>query len=237
MNFQNEMKASKRMARVAGLWYLLLAITSGFSWMVITKTFVAGDAILTAKNILTTESQYIISIISNIVAQISFIYLVLTLYRLLKKVNELQAGLMLTFVLVSVPIMFINIIFQIGAFVILSRANYLKVFTADQIAVYATMFIHLNIIGVHVVEIFWGLWLFPLSYLVYQSNFFPRIIAFLLFISGGGYLVGSFTYLINPGIYGVIEKYLSIPESLGELVMLFWLLIKGVSIPKKNTNS
>jgi hypothetical protein len=124
MNYPDEINASKRMARVAGLWYLLLAITSGFSWMYITQTFVAEDALLTAKNILSTQFQYLISIFSNIAGQISFIFLVLTLYRLFKKVHESQAKLMLAFVLVSVPIMFINIIFQTGAFVILSRPNY-----------------------------------------------------------------------------------------------------------------
>jgi hypothetical protein len=236
MDYSDEMNANKKIARIAGLWYLILAITSGFSWMYITKTFIAGDAVLTAKNIITTESQYLISIISNIVGQISFIFLVLALHRLLRKVNEFQARLMLTFVLVSVPIMFINIIFQTGAFVILGRADYLKLFTKDQTAALATMFIHLNIMGVHVVEIFWGLWLFPLGYLVYRSNFIPKIIAFLILISGGGYLVGSLTSLVFPGIYTLIEKYLSIPESLGELVMLFWLLIKGVSMAEKNIN-
>ena len=97
------------------------------------------------------------------------------------------------------------------------------------------MFLHFNMIGVHVVEIFWGLWLFPLGYLVYQSKFIPGIIAFLLLISGGGYLAGSLTSLVFPGFYAVIQRYLSIPESLGELVMLFWLLIKGVSMSEKNT--
>ena len=237
MNYPNEMNERKKAARVAGLWYLLLAITSGYSWMYITRTFVPGDAVVTTNNIFATESQYIVSIIGNIVSQISFVFLALTLYRLLKKVNESQAGLMLTLVLVSVPIMFVNIIFQTGAFVILNRADYMKVFTANQIAAFVTMFIHLDVIGVHIVEIFWGLWLFPLGCLVYKSEFIPKFIAALLVISGAGYIVGSLTSLVIPDIYMMIEKYLSIPEALGELVMLFWLLIKGVRVSEKITVS
>jgi hypothetical protein len=237
VNNPGEMNGNKRIARVAGLWYLLLGITSGFSWMYITKVFVTGNATLTAHNILATESQYLVAIISSIIGQISFIFLVLALYRLLKKVNEVQARLMLTLVLISVPIMFINIFFQTGAFVILSRADYLKVFTADQISALATMFVSLNITGVHTVEIFWGLWLFPFSYLVYKSNFFPKVLALLLAISGAGYLVGSITSLLIPGFFALIQSYLSIPEASGELVMVFWLLIKGVTMPDNKANS
>ena len=95
------------------------------------------------------------------------------------------------------------------------------------------MFLHLNIIGVYVVDIFWGLWLLPLAYLTYQSNFFPKIIALVLVISGLGYIVDSLSFLINQEAHTMLRNYLSIPEALGEVTMLLWLLIKGVSMPDK----
>ncbi len=229
-NNLEEMNASKRIARLAGLWYLLLGITSGFSWMCMTSIFVAGNAALTVNNILASEPQFLMAIISNITGQISFIFLVLSLYHLLKHVNELLARLMLTLVVVSVPIMFINILFQTGALAVLRRAEYLQVFSADQLSSLAMMFINFNIVGVHIAGIFWGLWLFPLSYLVYKSKYFPKILAVLLIISGVSYLIGSLTSLIIPEVYAVIEKFLSLPEATGELAMIFWLLIKGITI-------
>ena len=229
-NNLEDMKVNKRIARVAGLWYLLLGITSGFSWMYITRIFVAGNAALTVNNILVSEPQYLMVIISNIVGQISFIFLVLALYHLLRHVNELQARLMLTLVVVSVPIMFINILFQTGALAVLRRADYLQVLSADQLSSLAMLFINLNLIGVHIAGIFWGLWLLPFGYLVYKSKYFPNILAVLLIISGVSYLIGSLTSLIIPEVYVVIEKFLSLPEAIGELAMIFWLLIKGITI-------
>jgi hypothetical protein len=229
MNDLTEINGYKKTARIAGLWYLVLAIPSAFSWMYITKIFIPNDAVLTVQNILTTEFQYLIAILSNIVAQIGFIFLVLILYRLLKKVNEFQAKLMVILVLVSVPIMFINVIFQSGAIAILNRANYIKILTSDQIVTYSTLFIHIYIIGVQVVDIFWGLWLFPFGYLIYKSNFIPKVIGILLFISGLGYIISSITYLIIPNMYTIIQNFISIPESIGEVVILLWLLIKGIS--------
>jgi uncharacterized membrane protein len=233
-NNLEEMHVNKRIARVAGLWYLLLGITSGFSWMYLTRIFVAGNATLTVSNILASEPQYLMAIISNIIGQISFIFLVLALYRLLKHVDETQSKLMLTLVVVSVPIMFTNIFFQTGVLVVLRGADYLKVFSVDQLSSLAMMFINLNITGVHIVGIFWGLWLFPLSYLVYKSKYFPKILAVLLIISGVCYLTGNLTSLIIPEVYVVIEKFLSLPEAIGESAMILWLLIKGITISENN---
>ena len=228
-----ELNENKRTARIAGLWYLVLAIGAGYSWMYITKTFVLDSAVLTVQNIIATETQYITSIICSIIGQIGFIFLALTLYRLFKNVNQIQARLMLTLVIISVSVMFVNIIFQTGTLVFLNRTNYFTAFSVEQVSEFATLFFHLNIIGVYVVDIFWGLWLFPLAYLTYHSNFFPKIIAYVLVISGISYVFASFCFIIKPEILTILGTYLSIPQSLGEVVMLLWLLIKGVSTPAK----
>lgn len=231
MSPTNDFQENKKTARIAGLWYLVLAIGAGYSWMYITKTFVPDSATLTVQNILATQTQFIISIICSIIGQIGFIFLALALYRLFKNVNQSQARLMLTLVLISVSIMFVNIIFQTSALVFLNRTAYFTAFTTAQIAELTTMFLHLNIIGVYVVDIFWGLWLLPLAYLTYQSKFFPKIIAIVLVISAIGYIVDSLSFIINQEVHSILRNYLSLPEALGEVVILLWLLIKGVSTP------
>ena len=222
----------KQIARIAGFWYLLLGIGAGYSWIYTTKVFVAGNAALTANNILHSESQYLIAIVSSIIGQVAFIMLGLALYRLLKHVHETQARIMITFVLVSVPIMFVNIIFQTEVLFVLNRADYLNVFSTEQINSLSLLFLNLYFTGVHIVEIFWGLWLFPFSYLVYKSNYFPKFFTVLLILAGISYLIGSLAYLINLKFYSTIQMYLSIPESIGELSIVFWLLLKGVKEQK-----
>ena len=229
MSKLNEMNKNKKTARIAGLWYLVLAIGAGYTWFYINKTFVPESAIATAQNILATETQYIASILLSILGQIGFVFLALTLYRLFKNVNQTQAKLMLTLVSISVAVSFVNIIFQIGALVFLNRASYLTAFTTGQNYELATMFLHFNIFGVYVVTIFWGLWLFPLAYLTYKSNFFPKIISYLLVISGICYMLASLSFIISPEMHKILESYLSIPQTIGEITMLLWLLIKGVS--------
>ena len=233
MNKLNEMNENKKTARIAGLWYLVLAIGAGYTWFYINKTFMPESAVLTAQNILATETQYIASILLSIVGQIGFTLLALTLYRLFKNVNKTQARLMLTLVSISVAISFVNIIFQTGALVFLNRASYFTTFTTEQIYELTTMFLHLNIFGVYVVTIFWGLWLFPFAYLAHKSNFFPKVIAYLLVISGICYIFASLSFIISPEVHKTLESYLSIPQTIGEVSVLLWLLIKGVSVSDK----
>jgi hypothetical protein len=227
----------KRIARIAGIWYLVLAIGAGFNWMFITGIYVNGDAALTAQHIIQSGFQYIVAILFSITGQIGFIFLGLALYQLLKQVNERIAKTMLTLILVSIPVAFACIIMEAGALFVLERADYLNVFSERQIQAVALAFIDLHIVGIHTVEIFWGLWLFPFAYLIYKSNIFPKILAVLLMLSGISYCIGSLSYLINPVFFAKAANILSIPETIGEVSILLWLLIKGVSGESYRTNN
>jgi len=227
------MKENKRIARIAGIWYLLFVITAGLSQMYLTKTFVAENAVTTAQNILATKNQYLFSIFGSIFGHIiCFLFLVLALYRLLKNVNIIQAKLMLSLVLVSVAVMFVNIIFQTGALFVLNRAEYFTEFTAGQIFEISTLFLQLRFIGEYVVGIFWGLWLFPLAYLVYKSNFIPKFIAYLLVFAGICHIADCVLFLTNQNTHTILTDYI-MALALGEAVLFLWLLIKGVSVPRK----
>jgi hypothetical protein len=222
------MNENKKIARIAGVWYFLFVITSGLCQMYLTKTFVADNAVATAQNILTTQSQYLLSIFGSIFGHIiCFLFVALMLYRLLQNVTKTQAKLMLSMVLVSVAVMFVNIIFQTGALFVLNRAEYFTEFTTRQIYEISALFLQLRFIGEYVVGMFWGLWLFPLAYLVYKSNFIPKIISCFLILAGICHIVDCTLFLTNQSIHTVLTNYLML-GAMGEIVLFLWLLIKGI---------
>ena len=221
-------QTERRTARIAGLWYLLLAAGSGYSWFYMAAAYVEGDAAATTAKILATGSGYLASIAGSVVGQVGFLLLALALYRLFRRTSEPQARLLASFVMVSVPIMFANIVFQAGAYALLTRADFLNVFAASQAKALAMVLVQLHIVGVHIVEVFWGLWLFPFARLAYRSGLFPRILAVLLAVSGGAYVVCSASYLLVPNAFAILERYLSLLEAAGEIPMLVWLLSVGV---------
>ena len=78
---------------------------------------------------------------------------------------------MVTFVLVSVPISFLNVLNEIAALELLSGASFLGVFQKSQLDALVMVFLNLHSDGLDVVNIFWGLWLFPFGVLVYMIGF------------------------------------------------------------------
>ena len=80
--------------------------------------------------------------------------------------------------------------------------------------------------------IFWGLWLFPLGWLVFRSGFVPKILGVLLILGGFWYVSIFVGTVFDPGyqntifasIIGIIS---GIPSVMGELGTAIWLLIMG----------
>jgi len=218
-----------RTARIAGLLYLTMVPLGFFGMFGHSNLIVPGDAATTVSNIKASELLFRFSIMSALVVQIVNILLVLVLYKLLRPVNRTHALLMVVFFLVSVPITMLNEVNQFAALKLLSDANYLAVFETDQLYAQVLLFLDLHEHGIHISGMFWGLWLFPMGYLVFKSDFLPKILGVLLIIGGVGYLADSIRFFFFPS-FGSIAIY----TFWGELLLPLWLLIKGVNVEKWN---
>jgi len=116
---------------------------------------------------------------------------------------------------------------QIAVLLLLSGADYLTVFSADQLDALVLLFLNLHEAGFEIIaQIFFGLWLLPQGLLVYKSGFLPRILAVLLMIATFGYLIDVVTFFLFPDFDVNIAQFTFI----GEVTMLLWLLIKGVNV-------
>ena len=221
------MNSTKRTARIAGVLYVLLVLTGVFSLIYVPTTLVVfGDATATAENIRSSELLFRSGILSGLVSNVIFVFLVLALYRLLKETSHKQAMLMVTLVVISVATGFANTINQLGALIALSGADFLSVFEKPELDAIAYLFIRLNSWGIQIIQIFWGLWLFPFGLLVYRSGFIPKILGVLLMIAGFGYLLGSLMFQILPQYDDALSTFIMVLE-MGELPIIFWLLIVG----------
>ena len=226
------MNSTKKQARVAGLLYLLAAIPAPIGLMYVPgKLIVSGDATATADRIRASESLVRLGIASELFHQTLAIFLVLALYRLFKAVNEtLARQVVILGALVSVPIMFVNVLNEIAALVLVSDAGFLSVFDKHQLDALAYLFFDLHSQGINVAAVFWGLWLFPFGLLVIRSGFIPRPLGVLLIIAGFGYLASSFTSLILPQHEKLVGQ-ITMVFNFGELPIMFYLLIWGARVP------
>ena len=198
-----------------------------------TVLVVAGDAVTTTKNIMANIGLFRLSIATALIIQVAHIFIVLLLYKLLKPVSKNLASLMVIFMLVSVPITMLNELNHFAVLLLLSGADYLKVFTAGQLQALVPMFhdLHEYVIN-NIASIFWGLWLFPMGYLVFKSGFISKIPGVLLIIAGSGYLIDTFAKILSPNYGATIIATFVMVTMVGEVVFPIWLLIKGVNVEK-----
>lgn len=214
------------LARVAGFLYLIMAPLGIFGILYVPSIIIVpGDAAATANNIMASESLFRLSIVSALLTQVVFIFLVLFLYQLLKPVNKSHALLMVILVLVAVPIAMLNELNQFAALLLLSGADYLPAFEPDQLHSQVMLFVDLHEDGILIAQIFWGLWLLPLGLLVFKSGFLPRFLGVLLVIGCFGYVIDSFALILFPSFKPIAQF-----TFIGELLLPLWLLIKGVNI-------
>jgi len=221
------MTTLQKNARVAGLLYLLIAITGPFVLLYVPgKLFVPGDASATANNILAHVTLFKAYIVVGLLSELFFIALVLALYRLLHDVSRELAIVMVVLVLIDAPMAFLSVANQVATLAIVQGADFLSAFDQPQRNALATLLINIDKLGLPVSEIFWGLWLLPLGLLVYRSSFLPRFLGVWLLINGIAYVIISFTGILVPQHVGIVNT-IAFPILFGELAFMLWLVIIG----------
>ena len=221
------MDSEKRLARIAGSLYLVVAVLGGFAELYVrARIVVPGDAAATADNIRESATLFRVGFASDLVQATFFLFTAMALYLLLRNVNELVARGMVVIVAVSVAIICLNLLNQFMA---------LQVATGGGSDALAGQFAEMHAAGYLIAQIFFGLWLLPLGYLVFRSGFFPKAIGVLLAIGCFGYLADTFVQFLAPGIAASVEPFVVAPAAIGELSLVVWLLVKGVRVAERRT--
>jgi Domain of unknown function (DUF4386) len=218
--------------RLAGVLYVVTSIFGFFAMgYVPNKLIVHGDATATANNLTASETLFRLGIASQLIGMAGFIFVALALYELLKGVDRRQAALMVILIVVSIPIAFLNEVNSMAALLLVRGADFLSAFDKPEREAMAMLFLNLHGRGLVFCELFWGLWLLPLGYLVYKSRFLPRFLGVWLTLAGLGWVILCFTGILLPRYADKLNTYFQ-PLILGEIAFMLWLVIKGAKPPQ-----
>ena len=222
--------------RCAGLLYILTSIVGVFAMAYVpSKIIVHGNAAATANNIAAHETLFRLGIASELVGQAGFIFVAIALYDLFKGVNKRLSSLMVTLIVVSIPIAFLNELNSIASLILARGTGAVSAFEKPQRDALAMLFVNLHGSGFDVAGIFWGLWLLPLALLVYRSRFLPRFLAVWLALAGFAWLIISLTGVVLPQYQDKVSS-ISQPAVVGEIAFMLWLAIKGAKPPALDAN-
>lgn len=216
----------------AGSLYLTFILTGIFAHFFVRVSIIEpGNAAVTAQNIMDKEFIFRLGFITDLTYIVSLIFLGLTFYRLFQQTDRNYARLLLALVLVTSIMLGANMLNQFAAQYVLSGVDYLNVFESEQLQAMSLFFLDLHNHGVHIGDLFFGLWLLPLGYLLIKSDLFPgvsaKIFGGLLLVGFVGYEIDFASYFLFPEKYVIISKFATIPADLGGVVLCFLLIIEG----------
>ncbi len=230
------MRERQRLARVAGLLYLLMSVTSAFSLASIPSWSVgATDASAVVRKILDAPLRYRLGAVSELASQVIFVFLVLALFELLKEVHRTRALAMVALVLVQVPMGFANLLLGLAPLVVQSGASYLSVFSKEQLDALTLVALNTRGYGVKSLMVFWGLWLLPFGMLVYRSGFLPRVLGVLLLVGCFGHVAVGTASLLMPSLERTVAPLTAL--ALGEILICLWLLTRGANPASQHQHS
>lgn len=230
------MSLPKRLARIAGLLYLVVAIFGGFAFgYVLTKVYVPGDATTTAANVLANAGLVRSGVVADLFQATVFVFLAMVLYRLLNHVNKSAASAMVVLVAIATTIMCLNDVFQFAAVLVATNGSYVNALGAAGSNAIVLLLLDMQHYGFLIAQIFFGLWLVPLGYLAFKSGMFPKALGVVLIVGGASYLVDMLVAFLSPDLSAIIHGFLAVPPTIAEVWMLGYLLVKGVRVSTDST--
>lgn len=226
------------LARTAGLVYLTVVVSGIITLAYVPAQLVEPEnASQTVANIRASEHLFRVGILAGFVCYTAFLLLPLTLYRLLGHVNRTAGLLMVAFAVVSVPISLANMANKLDVLTLLRDEALLQVLTTEQLNAAVMLSLAQYNRGLLASALFWGLWLFPLGYLILKSRALPRVLGVLLIAGCFGYLAQVFGAILFASYADTaMARYATLPASLGEIGTCLWLIIMGAKVaPAEST--
>jgi uncharacterized membrane protein len=222
------MRTIKVQARIAGALYALVALSGPIGLVYVPNKLIhSGDAAATANAIRVSADLLRAGIASELFHQAVEVWLVLALFRLFQPVDRHLARSMAILGFLPIPIVFLNTLNEVAALLLQSGVGYFSAFTSQQLDALTMLFMRIHGMGFQVAGIFWGLWLFPFGGAIVRSAFIPRILGYLVWLAGIGYVVEATILLVLPQFRDSVVVDIAGILDVGELPIIFWLLLVG----------
>jgi len=222
-------------ARTAGVLFLLSLIGGGFGEGYIpSKIIVSNDPAATAANIKTFAFLFRLGFAGFLLESLCDTALSLNFYVLLKPVNKQLSLLAAFFGLMATATFAVTELFYFMAMYWLGDAGYLKTFPPEQLQAMAFLSLKYYTYGGAVFTAYYGVAWIVRSYLIFRSGYLPKLIGVLMGIGGFGFVVRNLLLVLAPAYASDVFLMLLFP---GGLLLMVWLLIRGVDIAKWNTRT
>jgi hypothetical protein len=225
-----EQKQLIKIARLAGVWYLILAISGLFGFMIFhPQIFETKDPQKTLNNLINLAFISRIRLLFELLIIISQALAAVWFYKLFRAINKGAAYALGIWGTANSVIIMVSAISMSSA---IDIANSSQPFEEKILLIQLLSSLISNTWSIG--GLFFGLWLIPMGSIVVSSGRMPIWLGRILIIGGIGYILQTF---INcTGIKSSFIDILVIPATVGEFWMIGYLLIYGIRPAINNEN-
>lgn len=220
---------SKRYARIAGLFYLTIAVAGGYAIAYVPAELFGGKSAGTLAEIAARPGFFLSGIAGDVVMMLAEVVVTAMLFFMFRPVSPALslAAALARFAMVAV--MATMLFFQAALYMIATGAMPLDGMEGAMRADLGDLLRAMHDAGVWIWQIFFTVHLWLLGALVLASGWFPRLLGFGLIVGGTGYLVDSIHAFALPdtALLGILKVALLIIVTLSELGFALWLVIRG----------
>jgi hypothetical protein len=217
--------APARVARITGGLYVVYIVANVLATML--GQIGMGGAPEVYQAIVTNEGSFRLALTLALVTGLLFVLVAWGLYVLLRPVNRSLALLFLVLNAVGVAIAGASLIWLMPALLQGDAGSGMQTFAAGQLEGVAYLSINVYKLGFVTSQLFLGMWLFPLGYLVYRSGLLPRFLGVLLILDGIAEMIWFLQALLLPD-YPAVHTPGLIVSFVAEVGLALWLLVMGV---------
>ncbi len=223
-------ESQRKAATVVGCSYLLALPPAIFAEFYVRTHLIAFDnAAQTARNIMAHERLFRLGTASNLTVFAIDVVLIIALYVVLMPVNRSLALVAAGWGLIETATLVVVTLSDFDVLRILSGADYLHAFDADQLRALARLSVGAHGAAYNVGLVLAGLRSTAFCYLWFKSRFIPRTLATWGMCASCLMGACAFAFIILPDLAKVVgvEIY-GAPIFFFELTMGVWLLLRGL---------
>ena len=209
--------------------YLLTIVSALFGEAYVRSSLLVGSsAAKTASNLIESNLQFRIGLVSELLTFVGVVILVWALYQLLHGVGHQLAVLALSFRLVELGVHFAAVSFGVLAMSLLSGGEYTQGFEAAQLHTMVGVALRAQLAGLGIGFIPLGLGSAVFALLLWRSGFVPRALAGFGIFASLLLAAYSFGVVLSPNTSDFFYVDM-LPMLVYEVSVGAWLLFKGAS--------
>ncbi|HUG10222.1 MAG TPA: DUF4386 domain-containing protein [Opitutaceae bacterium] len=224
--------AQQTAARVVGALYLIQMATAVFGQIFVRDALIVrGDLAKTAENIAASEQLFRLSIAGDLITYSGVIVLAWAFYVVVKPVDKNLALLAVFFRLVENAVLFVATIGSMMVLRFLSVSGNMEAFEPGQLHAMVSFAIRFQGVGMSFAFILLGLGSTVFSYLLLKSRYVPKAIAVWGIFASLVLAAGPLAIIVFPPLAVMGISYMA-PMGIFEVGLGFWLLFKGLRLPR-----